>query len=212
MSAYEKPKFKRTQYFVAKKFQLKYVGLILMLMFATAIMCSYVVYYTSMVLLGEKLASVYPQGRLMEIIGSVNLRMLLTVLLMTPIVAIIGIYLSHKIAGPIVRMERFLDTIASGDFRTRIVLRQGDELTGLANAMNRLQDSLKKDIVGDRSALDKVIGELDGLKNLTRTRPNDTSNIIDNINRLEAELRNLIREFDKYKFPPTTAESAGKRG
>jgi len=212
MAAYEKPKFKRTQYFVAKKFQLKYVGLILLLMFATAIMCSYVVYYTSMVLLGEKLANVYPQGRLMGIIGSVNMRMLLTVLLMTPIVAIIGIYLSHKIAGPIVRMERFLDTIASGDFRARIVLRQGDELTGLANAMNRLQDSLKKDIIGDKSALDRVIGELEGLKNLTRTCPSSIPNIIDNINRLETELRALIREFDKYKLPPVTAEPVGKQG
>ena len=211
MAAYEKPKFKRTQYFVAKKFQLKYVGLILLLMFATAIMCSYVVYYTSMVLLGEKLANVYPQGRLMEIIGSVNMRMLLTVLLMTPIVAVIGIYLSHKIAGPIVRMERFLDNTASGDFRARIVLRQGDELTGLANAMNRLQDSLKKDVLSDKSALDKVIAELEAMKNLTRTRPNDVSGVIDNISRLENELRALIKEFDKYKLPPTI-ESAGKQG
>lgn len=211
MAAYGKPKFKRTQYFVAKKFQLKYVGLILLLMFATAIMCSYVVYYTSMVLLGEKLANVYPQGRLMEIIGSVNVRMLLTVLLMTPVVAIIGIYLSHKIAGPIVRMERFLDTIASGDFRSRIVLRQGDELTGLANAMNRLQDSLKKDIALDKDVLNKVIGELEKLKNLTRTCPNNVASISDNINRLESELRALIKEFDKYKMPPVAAESSGKQ-
>jgi len=212
MAGQEKPKFKRTQYFVAKKFQLKYVGLILMLMFVTAIMCSYVVYYTSMLLLGEKLANVYPQGRLMEIIGSVNLRMLLTVVLMTPVVAIIGIYLSHKIAGPIVRMERFLDTIASGDFRTRIVLRKGDELTGLANSMNKLQDSLKKDVLSDKAALDKVINELEALKTLTRTCPNEGSRIVENINRLENELRSLIKEFDKYKMPPVHTELTGKHG
>lgn len=202
MSAYIKPQFHRTQYFVAKQFQLKYIGIILALMFLTAIICSYVVYYTSMMLLGEKLANVYPQGRLMEIINTVNIRMLLAVLLMAPIVAIIGVYLSHKIAGPIGRMEKFLDTMASGDFKARIALRKGDELTKLAAAMNRLQDSLGKMIISQKSAMDKVVKELENLKNLSRTRPHDTASVIANISRLETEVRTLIKEFDKYRLPP----------
>ena len=51
-------RYKRTQYLVAKKFQMKYVGLILVLMLLTALLCSYVVYYTAMIGMGEKLASV----------------------------------------------------------------------------------------------------------------------------------------------------------
>lgn len=202
MAVYIKPKFHRTQYFVAKGFQLKYIGIILSLMFLTAIICSYVVYYTSMVLLGEKLANVYPQGRLMEIVQAVNMRILLAVLLMAPVVAIIGVYLSHKIAGPINRMEKFLDMMASGDLKARIVLRKGDELAKLAVAMNRLQDSLGKTITGQKLALDKAARELDGLKNLSRTRPHDTASLVDNISRLENELKALIVEFDKYKLPP----------
>lgn len=202
MTAHIEPKFKRTRYFVHTKFQLKYVGLILILMFVTAILCSYVVYYTSMILLGEKLASVYPQGRLSSIIGSVNVRMMLTVLLMAPIVAVIGIYLSHKIAGPADRMEKVLNLMASNDLRSRMVLRKGDELTMIALAINRLQDSLKKTILDQKEAIDKVIGELESLKDLSRTRPNDIGSIVDNINRLENELRALTREFEKYRLPP----------
>lgn len=203
------PKFKRSQYFIHTRFQLKYVGLILILMFVTALLCSYVIYYTSMILLGEKLASVYPQGRLADLIASVNLRMLLTVLVMTPIVAVIGIYLSHKIAGPAARMEKILNVMASGDLRSRMVLRKGDELTMIAGAINRLQESLRLTITDQRSALGKVIGELESLKDLSRTRPDDTTSVVNNINRLENELKALIREFDRYKLPPPgSAESA----
>src|SRR3990167_1474662 len=103
------PKIKRKQYLVAKEFQMRYVGIILLLMFLTAALCSYVVYYTSMINLGEKLANVYPQGRLVNIVNIVNFRILLSILFITPLVAVIGIFLSHRIAGPIFRMEKFMD-------------------------------------------------------------------------------------------------------
>ena len=202
MTAYIKPKFKRTQYFVAKGFQLKYVGLILLLMFITAGLCSYVVYYTSMVLLGEKLASVYPQGRLIGIVQSVNWRILLSVLLMTPVVAFIGVFLSHKIAGPVYRIEKTLDAMSSGDLRNLIVLRKGDELVSIANAINRLQESLKKTIGSQKGSLVKVIAELEAMKELSHKRPNDVSGMVNNLNRLENELKGLVAECDKYKLPP----------
>src|SRR3989338_11420234 len=131
-----KRKYVRRQYIIAKKFQFKYVGLILALMFATAALCSYVVYYTSMVGLGEKLANVYPQGRLVAIVRIVNSRILLSVILVTPLVALIGVFLSHRIAGHIYRMERFLAKIALGDLTSRIVLRNKDELITLADGIN----------------------------------------------------------------------------
>ena len=78
--------------------------------------------------------------------------------------------------------------------------------------MNKLQDSLKRDVLSDKAALDKVINELEALKTLTRTCPNEGSRIVENINRLENELRSLIKEFDKYKMPPVHAELTGKHG
>ena len=42
------PKYVRRQYLVAKKFQLKYVGLILLLMFLTAAFFSYLLFYTTL--------------------------------------------------------------------------------------------------------------------------------------------------------------------
>ncbi len=193
------PKFKRKQIFISAKFQLRYVGLILLLMFITAVVCSYVVYYTGMILLAEKLANVYPQGRLVAIINTVNLRIMLSVLLLTPFVAYIGIYLSHKIAGPIYRMEKFLGSMSKGDLSSRIVLRKGDELGTVADSINALNDSMKVTIGKQRSSLKRVLNELDELKRMMDSRPSDISHLDKNFDRLHNEIQDLAKELDWYK-------------
>lgn len=192
-------KFKRKQYIVAKEFQMRYVGIILLFMFLTAALCSYVVYYTSMINLGEKLANVYPQGRLVSIVNIVNFRILLSVLLVTPLVAIIAIFLSHRIAGPIFRMEKFMDGIAAGNLGSRIVLRQGDELMTLADGINRLAGKLKSDITVQKASLGKILGEVDSLNKLLASKPNDLSAASVILNRLHNEVKELARLLDKYK-------------
>lgn len=192
-------KYKRKQYLVAKKFQLKYVGLILLLMFATAALCSYVVYYTSMLLMGEKLANVYPQGRLVSIVKIVNFRILISLILVTPLVALIGIFLSHRIAGPIYRMEKFLSSVATGDLTSRIILRTKDELITLASGINTVVDSLKVSVTDERARLRRALSELDGVKKGAEAKPADISAIKDGISKLDNELDGLSRELNKYK-------------
>ena len=194
-----KPRLRRKQYLVAKNFQVKYIGLILLLMFLTAAMCSYVVYYTSMIIFGEKLANVYPQGRLIHIVRIVNIRILLSVLLVSPLVATFGLFLSHKIAGPIYRMERFLFNMAEGDVSSTITLREGDELVTLANGINRLADSMKVSITSQKAHLSQISTEIEKLKALSSMKPLDLAAISISINKLNNEISAMSKEFEKYK-------------
>jgi len=200
MTKLEKPRFKRTQYLTAKRFQLKYVGLILLLMFSSAIICSYFVYYTAMVLMGERLASVYPQGRLMSIINSVNFSMIMLLLFMTPFVVMIGIFLSHKIAGPIYRIEKFLGDMTNGNFSSRIGLRKGDELVSMADKINILNDSLRSTIGSHKSSMGKIVAELTELKKLIDSKPANISVLEYNIVRLQNEIKELEAQLSKYKI------------
>lgn len=194
-----KPKFKRTKYLVSTKLQLRYVGIILLLMLVTALICSYIIYYTVMILMGEKLSNVYPQGRLIAIINTVNLRILFSLLLITPIVAVIGIYLSHKIAGPIYRIEKFLGDMAAGNFAARIVLRKGDELMSVADKINVLNDSLKTTIGSQKSSMERIVAELGDLKKMVDSKPGDVSSLAKNIERLQSEIKDLEAQLAKYK-------------
>lgn len=200
-----KKRFRRTQYLVAKKFQLRYVGLILLLIFLTAAVCSYVMYYTMMVTMGEKLAGVYPQGRLVAIVNAVNFRIMVSVMFLTPIVAIVGIFLSHRIAGPINRMERFLNNMASGDLSQHLVLRLNDEMISLANGINRLSDSMKSFITGQRARLNRVSTLSYSVKDTLLTKPKNLDGLRKEIDDMDIIINELISEFDKFKVEEPSA-------
>ena len=194
-----RPRFARRQYIVARKFQLKYVGMILLLMFLTAGFCSYVIYYTTMILFGEKLANVYPQGQLVSIVQTVNFRILLSILFISPLVGFLGIYLSHKIAGPIYRIERFLASMAAGDLSARIKLRRGDEMVSLADSINKLTDSLALAIATKKEHMENVLKELYTLRELISSGSKEQARINDALENLDNKIRIIGSELDRYK-------------
>lgn len=190
--------YKRKQYLVSKRFQLKYVGLILLLMFMTAALCAYVVYYTGMLFMSEKLANVYPQGRFVHIVSIVNFRIFLSVILISPMVALVGIFLSHRISGPVYRLERVLEEIASGDLTPHITLRKKDELANLANGINSVTEGLRKTIGAAKSRLDKSEAEISGLKKALAAKSQDAA-IADSLNRVGAALKEVNQELGRFK-------------
>jgi len=192
--------YRRTQYLIAKRFQLKYVGMILLLVSLTAVMCSYVIYYTMMLTMGDKLANVYPQGRLISIVNMVNFRILLSMLLMAPLVAMIGIYASHKIAGPIYRIEKFLGSMAEGDLSMPITLRRNDELMSLANGINRVVDSVKAIVKKEKAAIGSISMSMENLRRLATSKPVNDAALDRALDKLNEEVSILRREVEKYKI------------
>ena len=191
--------YKRTQYLIAKKFQLKYVGMILLLVSLTAVMCSYVVYYTMMLTMGDKLANVYPQGRLISIVNMVNLRILFSMLLVAPLVIIVGIYASHKIAGPIYRIEKFLGSMADGDLSLPLTLRRNDELMSLANGINRVIDSVSATVKKENAAIGSISTSMENLRMLAASKPVNGAALDSALDKLNEEVSILRREVEKYK-------------
>ena len=51
---------------------------------------------------------------------------------------------SHKIAGPMYRMQKTLESFRAGDMKIRANLRKGDHLTELATALNGFLDWLEQ--------------------------------------------------------------------
>lgn len=71
------------------------------------------------------------RGRLI-LLGMVNL----------VIVFCIGLFMSHRFAGPAFKMEREMRQIQGGDLTARVHLRDGDQLTDLAGGFNRMAEGL----------------------------------------------------------------------
>jgi methyl-accepting chemotaxis protein len=192
--------YKRTQYFIARKFQLRYVGMILLLVSLTAVMCTYVIYYTMMLTMGDKLANVYPQGRLISIVNMVNFRIFLSMLLVAPLVIMIGIYASHKIAGPIYRIEKFLGSMADGDLSLPLTLRRNDELMSLASGINRVIDSVKATVKKEKAAIGSISTSMENLRRLATSEPVNRAALDQALDKLNEEVSVLRAEVEKYKI------------
>lgn len=52
--------------------------------------------------------------------------------------------LSHRLAGPIYRLEKDLQDIAKGNFSMRIRFRKKDELKSIAEGINKILDEIEK--------------------------------------------------------------------
>ena len=70
--------------------------------------------------------------------------LLIELLLSIPLVFYLGIHQSHRVVGPVKRIQRTLEAIGSGDFSQRITLRKGDLLGDVAQSINQMAEHLQR--------------------------------------------------------------------
>ena len=163
---------KRRTYIVDSGLQFKYAALVVSFAIIAAFLAGYTVFYTGWHLLGERLADVYPQGRLMVVIKTVNMALIRNIALLVPFILVISVLFSHRMAGPIIQIERVLDSIAAGDLDGGVYLRKRDEMKRVAEAINKMRmrlkdtrdkrDVLLASISEEISSLDDLLSRADG--------------------------------------------------
>lgn len=80
---------------------------------------------------------------IVALFNTVTWTVVLEFIFLVPLVAWVGVRLTHKVAGPLVRIRAILSEMAKGNFNVHIRLRKGDALTDLAEDINRLADFLR---------------------------------------------------------------------
>ncbi len=136
-------KFRRSQFITDVSLQLRYMVVTFLLLLVFFGISIGVVYNTGWVYLVERLSQVYPQGRLVEILHLIYLRLALGFLLILPIAFLITLFLSHTVAGPLVRIKRYLRLMAKGEFDLApLKLRPYDELKDVADLINEVTAQL----------------------------------------------------------------------
>ncbi len=136
-------KFRRAQFITDVSLQLRYMVVTFLLLLVFFGISLGIVYNTGWVYLVERLSQVYPQGRLVEILRLIYLRLSIGFLLILPVALLITLFLSHTVAGPLVRIKRYLRLMAKGDFDLApLVLRPYDELKDVAQLINEVTAQL----------------------------------------------------------------------
>jgi len=151
---------KRRRYIIKRAFQIKYTGIILFFIILTAVISCAAIYFAIFPYLSEKLANVYPQGRLSEVIRNANYKIMISAAFLFPLAVWFGTALSHRIAGPWYRIENILRDTIGGNLASEIKLRKGDELQSLAEVINDVTRDLRarsQKSIGYMESLDETL-------------------------------------------------------
>ncbi|MBU0759045.1 MAG: hypothetical protein KKA34_01600 [Candidatus Omnitrophica bacterium] len=194
-----KKTFRRRQYIIKKGLQFRYIGIVFALALLASIVTGYTVFATGWTLLGEKLANVYPQGRLVYVFRTTNLALMRNLLFVSPFIFILGLFFSHKIAGPVYRIEKSLYEIIKGNLTLKIRLRKGDELWDLANLLTTLTESFNNSVSVNKDAAVKAQKEIETVEKLILSQPLDLNAMRISIKNLQANIETIKTSLDKWK-------------
>lgn len=75
---------------------------------------------------------------------AITYKLFIRSLLLTFAIAVISIFISHRMAGPVYKFEHTIRALAQGKEVEEIGLRKRDEFYGLAMAINSLIKSMKR--------------------------------------------------------------------
>jgi nitrogen fixation/metabolism regulation signal transduction histidine kinase len=126
--------YRRSNFFTEKKYQLKYTFVIVMAMLLAAIVATATVYW-----------DMTQSGTINSLANHVFSwdKYMVRIIFLVVAAFLGGVFLSHKIIGPVRRLENMLSDINKGKFDVHIELRTGDDFKGISEQINTLAKKLK---------------------------------------------------------------------
>ncbi|MFZ3073101.1 MAG: HAMP domain-containing protein [Thermodesulfobacteriota bacterium] len=110
------------------------------------------------------------------------------VLVISILVFIQTIFASHRVAGPVYRLEKALEELARGNYKERVRLRKGDEFVEIEQLVNTLAESLGNAKAADAAAR---AGAVEMLKDIQRLAGSDAKESEDIKKKADEALRIL---------------------
>ncbi len=170
-----RPPFYKRQYIIDKPFQYRLIGTLLAVWAANSVFFALVLY----LLYDGHLTQFYdlvPRGGavpLLTLPGLFGTAVVFIALFGVIVLAIIALYMSNQIAGPLWRTKKSLTRISQGDLAFKLRFRQGDFLNDLPDVFNTMLDSLKR----------QTSDELDELRAI-EAASGDASEVVARVKRL----------------------------
>ena len=129
---------------------------------------------------------VSPEGRtdVASLFQVVLIPILVANLLVLCVIVPYSLIYSHKIAGPIYRLEQSLDLLLRGEMDFIIVLRRKDEFKYLANKMNALIDFMRRNIGEVRLSYRTIQERADKIHSMLTKKPIDAEGLRKEISEL----------------------------
>jgi methyl-accepting chemotaxis protein len=193
---------RRRNYFIKKSFQTKFILRFCVLVVLGAFISGIILYLLSRgtvttAFVNSRLSIVSTADYLLPaLIGS----SLISIALISIATAFVVMYLSHRIAGPLFRIEKDAKEIGSGNLTLKIRLRSTDEITKMADKLNEMIGNIRKGLLDIKSQSDDLGKGIDSLTVLCRDKPSLPQEIRDALEKLSIKKDELNKAIDHFKL------------
>ena len=133
--------YRRRQLLVNRPLQYRFIGAMLVILVALSAIALATVYLTLWVTL--RTFGAEHDAMAVSLFTTVWWSVIFELLLVAPFVVFMGVLLTHKIAGPLVRIQSALTRMTNGHYDVHLQLRKADALVELAESINLLAASLR---------------------------------------------------------------------
>lgn len=138
---------------IDKEVQMKYISLLIAIMFLTSLVFSGITLYTTHI--ASQIASEpLPFGRIIPLL-------FLAFLICLTVTVYAGLLTSHRFMGPLFRLKKSIDELVKGSYGGKISFRENDMKFRLAQVYNELSSALQQRVHDD-------LAFVDGLKDKVR--------------------------------------------
>jgi len=149
----DEPRAKRWRYLVKPSLQLRYALFVFIAMGGLVAFIAWNAYFT----IGQHFFGEVADPRAMTLFDDLNAVLLKRLLAYMAVLFGVSIFLSHKLAGPLYRFERFMEGVAQGRLNERVALRRSDALMDFQETLNGMTDSLREKVAKDRQSRDQIL-------------------------------------------------------
>ncbi|MBL7131659.1 MAG: hypothetical protein ISS45_09720 [Candidatus Omnitrophica bacterium] len=153
---------KRRQYFIERTFQTKFI-----LKFCSIVIIASCIIGLLLFLLTKGSTTVVVENTKVVVKNTADFLLptiLTTVILVTIFsaisVAILSLFISHKIVGPLYRLKREITKVGGADLNANFRIRTGDQLQGLAESLISMVLSLKEKIKSLKEKFNQILPQL----------------------------------------------------
>jgi len=188
------PENRRKNYFIDRKFQSDFVLRFCALVVLGSLISGITLYLFSR----STVTTAFVNSRL-SIVSTADYMLpaligssLVAILLIGIATAIVVIYHSHRIAGPLFNVERNVQKIGEGDLTVKIHLRSTDEMAKLADCFNEMAEDINSRITEIKSKSKDLGNAINSLKSSASKQIQDE---LETLSQKKAELDNTIDYF-----------------
>jgi len=191
----------RRQYLVNRELQMSYSWLLILCVSVVILVFGLSLWYINKIhldlfhqIVGE---AALPKAYINSIQNQFLVNIPVMIFLVSLLLFALGIYTSHKVAGPMYRIAKNMNLIGVENHLDTIQIRKKDQLRELADAFNHMVHALKDRMYQDMRLIDQIRMKIAQLHNSLKGESLDINKLseqVKEIDRVAVELKNRKQE------------------